>query len=305
MNARMSNDVTAHTASGGFIVVAVLWILGMLSALAGIYAVFVINTAAGFAVHDDRLRAEGLVSAAIELTAYRQLAAPAGAARGRFSFQLGQANVAVEFQSEAARIDLNAAPKALLVGLFVALGARHEDAEIYGDRIIGWRTQANGQDEEAAPYRAARLGYAPRGGKFPHVNELSLVRDLPKGLVERALPFVTVYSGRPQVNVLDAAPEVIAALPEMTPERLNALLSQRQALPGNAEALLRVLGTAQNHVTTEDSKALRITVRATFESGRQASSEVVILIFDQGDLPFAVLSWQDEFLAKSGNAGLR
>ena len=35
-----------------------------------------------------------------------------------FSFRLGQANVAVEFRSEAARIDLNAAPKQLLVGLF-------------------------------------------------------------------------------------------------------------------------------------------------------------------------------------------
>ena len=75
------------------------------------------------------------------------------------------------------------------------------------------------------------------GAKFPHSNELALVRDLPMSLVERALPFVTVYSGRPQINILDAAPEVIAALPGITREDLNAFLAQRQASPENAKTV--------------------------------------------------------------------
>jgi general secretion pathway protein K len=139
-------------ASEGFILVAGLWMLGALSGLVSIYAVYVINTASGFAVHDDRLRAEYLVSAGVELTAFRQLLAQdqPGSTPQHFSFVLGGATVAIDYKSEAARIDLNVAPKSLLVGLFVVLGARNDAAELYADRIISWRTTpANGQDAEA------------------------------------------------------------------------------------------------------------------------------------------------------------
>ena len=119
---------------------------------------------------------------------------------------------------------------------FVTLGARPDDAETYSDRIIGWRTTApKDQDSEASAYRMARLGYQPRGAKFPHTNELSLVRDLPISLVERALPFVTVYNGRPQINILDAAPEVIAALPGMTRDRAECISAAAASFAGNCE----------------------------------------------------------------------
>jgi general secretion pathway protein K len=286
-----------RNAPDGFIVVAVLWILGALSLFVSIYAVYVINSATAFAVYDNHLRAEALVSAAIELTDYQLQTAPAQArpTHGRFSFHLDRADVAVEFRSEAARIDLNAAPKQLLAGLFRVLGARSDDAETYSDRVIGWRTAPSAnQNSEASAYRMARLGYQPRGAKFPHASELSLVRDLPAALVERALPFVTVHSGRPQVSILDAAPEVIAALPGMTGDRLNAFLAQRRASPENAEALRLLLKDAGQYATTEGSNAVRIKVRIAFDDGRKEGSEVVILPFDQGDHPFAVLSWRDE-----------
>jgi general secretion pathway protein K len=102
-----------RTASDGFIVVAVLWILGALSVLVSIYAVYVVNTASAFAAYDNHIKADALVSAALELTAYQQQSASAQSrpTHGSFSFRLGQANVAVEFRSEAARIDLNAASR--------------------------------------------------------------------------------------------------------------------------------------------------------------------------------------------------
>jgi general secretion pathway protein K len=307
MTAPISKITTRRTAPDGFITIAVLWILGALSLFVSIYAAYVINSATAFAVYDDHLRAEALISAAVELTDYQLQTAPAQSrpTHGRFSFHLDQANAAVEFRSEAARIDLNSAPKQLLAGLFRVLGARADDADIYSDRVIGWRTApSTGQDSEASAYRMMRLGYQPRGAKFPHVSELALVRDLPTTLVERALPFVTVYSGRSQVSVLDAAPEVIAALPGMTSDSLNAFLAQRRASPKNAEALLPLLKDTRQYITTEGSKAVRINVRIIFDNGHQESSEVVILTFDEGDQPFAVLSWQGQFnelLADNGS----
>src|SRR4051812_9373375 len=96
-------------AAEGFIIVTVLWILGALSALVSIYAVYTTTTAVAFSEYDDRLRADALFSAALELTAYRQLNVPmlTRPSKGNFGFRLGQANVEVIFRSEAARIDLN------------------------------------------------------------------------------------------------------------------------------------------------------------------------------------------------------
>src|SRR5262249_28597635 len=136
------------------------------------------------------------------------------------------------------------------------------------------------------------VGYQPRGAKFPHCNELTLVRGLPSWLVERALPFVTVYSGRQQINVLDAAPEVIAALPGMTPDRLNEFLLQRQASSENAKQLL--LPEAQQFATLEGGKVFRVAVRITFDNGHTEKAEIVVVLFEDGDQPFAILSWHDK-----------
>ncbi len=282
----------------GFIIVAVLWILGALATLVSIYAIYVANTAVSLSVNDDRLQAEASVSAALELTAYRLTAAGADAqpTQGTFAFRAGRANVAVEFRSEAARIDLNAAPKELLAGLFAALGAPPDNAAYYADRIIGWRTKVGPEDQnnEADAYRTAGLPYPPRQAPFPNVGELWLVLGLPPVLVARALPLVTVFSGRPDINVLDAAPDVVAALPGMTPDRLFAVLNQRGAGPQNAELVLGLLGGAQG-ATAEGSKATRVTVRMGFDNGRRINAEAVILPLEDAGEPFRVLSWRDDF----------
>jgi general secretion pathway protein K len=296
MSASQTTLKPESTDADGFIVIAVLWILGALSVLVSIYAVYVINAASAFPGYDDHLKAEALVSAALELTAYRQQGADAQPrpSHGRFDFRLGQANVEVQYHSEAARIDLNRAPKQLLTGLFVVLGATPDNADVYADRVIGWRTAPHkDRDTKALDYRMARLGYRPRGDVFPHVDELSLVRDLPMALVARALPFITVYSGRPQVDVLDAAPEVIAALPGMTRDILNAFLAQRQATPENIKVLLPLLKDARRYATADGGNTFRVKVQITFDDGHTENVEVVILLFDKGDRPYAVLSWHD------------
>ena len=91
---------------------------------------------------------------------------------------------------------------------------------------------------KAALYRSSGLPYLPRGAPFAHVNELWLVQGLPPALVGRAIPFVTVYSGRPDINVFDAPPELIAALPGMTPLRDGQLFSISVKRPHATKILL-------------------------------------------------------------------
>jgi general secretion pathway protein K len=95
------------------------------------------------------------------------------------------------------------------------------------------------------------------------------------------------------VNVLDAPPEVIAALPGMTPDRVNALLAYRQAAPDNLQVLQPLLGAAQQFSTAEGSRALRVNVRIAFDNGYRSDVEAVILLFEEGSEPYSVLSWND------------
>ena len=175
MKARLAQLLRLRSGRDGFIIVAVLWILAALATLVMIFSVYVINTATAFTVHDERLQAEGLARAALELSAYQASAAPQGQmpARGTFLFRLGNALVNAEFMSETARIDLNSAPKELLSGLFAGLGASRSQADGYADRILGWRSPPpqDNSSNEAANYRTAGMLYGPRGGPFPHAGE--------------------------------------------------------------------------------------------------------------------------------------
>ena len=193
--------------------------------------------------------------------------------------------MAVEFRSEAARIDLNAAPKPLLAGLFVVLGAPPDAAATYADRVIGWRTPVSpGNDGKSSIY--LRAGYQPRGGKFPHVHELALVRGIPAPFIERALAHLTVYSGLAQINVFDAAPEVIAALPGISREQVNAVLTQRGASLEVRRRTLAELGPARQFATADGSKAIRSAIDISFDNGFRTKSEAVILV-DQDYEPFS------------------
>jgi general secretion pathway protein K len=299
----MRHGRPAESPHAGFILVTTLWILAALATLASVAAVYVSQSATALTANDEAIESETLMTAGLELTAYQLSSAGAGrrSTRGSFRFRLARADVAVEFMSEAARINLNAAPKALIAGLFTALGAKAEAAEQYAIRVVAWRSKPkpNVQDDENTLYQAARLGYLPRRGPFNHVDELWLVVGLPPELVERALPFVTVYSGIRDVNVLDAPAEVIAALPDMTPARLNAFLSQRESLPPDPEFVAGALGGKIPGATTSGSDAYRVRMRMAFSNGRQKVSEAVIKLEGAND-PYRVLSWQDDIDPATG-----
>jgi general secretion pathway protein K len=324
---------TRHAQDDGFIIVAVLWIMLALATLALIYATYVVRAAYAIGPSDDRVNAEALFTAALELTAY-QLAAAQSAAQnagpnaaqnagpgtaqnagqnaqkatrpsnGRFNFRLGRAAVTLEFHSENGRVDLNTAPKMLLSNLFVVLGAKPEDADQFADHIIAWRTAPpqNGEsDTEGDAYRLAGRNYLPRRAPFQDVGELWLVVGLPPAWVERALPYITVYSGAPQVNILDAPTFVLAAL-GLDGEQVNNVLAARQTPRVDGQALLASLGAAQSAATVEPGKSVRVTAVIQFDGGMRTSAEIVILLGDDADEPYRVLSWRDDFdqLAPAG-----
>jgi general secretion pathway protein K len=291
----MQLGVTARTGARGFIVVAVLWILAALSALVLIYMTYVTNTAVVVAASADRVQTEALVTAGVELSVLQLTSLTEGKrpTSGTFNARVGASRIFVTFRSEAARVDLNAAPKGLLAGLMTGLGVNPDDAAGYADRIMAWRAPTEGGEDnpENSFYRTSGAPYIPRHAPFPAAEELWLVRGIPPAIVERMLPFVTVFSNLPSINVLDAAPQVLAALPNMTPESLQSILAQRGDPTLDPQSLIGMAGG--EGATLAGAKAYRITVEAELSDGRRNGAEAVILLLESGDEPYRVLSWRN------------
>jgi general secretion pathway protein K len=282
----------------GFILVAVLWILAALAALASTYSIYLGNAAFATQINDDRLRIRNAISTGIELSAYQLLAVPEQARppQGAFTVRLARATIDASFASESARVDLNAAPQNLLEGLFAAVGVDPAQAASFADRVIGWRKKADpvGQNSEVEAYKEAGLDYAPRQAPFQNVLELPLVLGLPPHIVERILPLVTVYSGHPEIDIRVAPPEVLAALPNVTPDQLQKVLGARMQNPDDGDALLKLLGSSQALANDKSNPTARVRMQIRLDNGRTARAEVVILVMQNEDEPFRVLSWRDD-----------
>jgi general secretion pathway protein K len=278
----------------GFALVLVLWILGALSVLATVYASYVAATAAETTDYVEPLKAEAMAQAALELSAWRELATPPQqrAGQGSFAFRLDDAVVTVTYSCENSRIDLNAAAEDLLAGLLVSFGRSPATAKGYARRIVEWRTKiagpANTKNSASSQPAAQTFG-------FQHVAELANIPDLPAQVVKQITPYVTVYSADPKVNALTATPQIIAALPGVTRERLDAFLAARaDASRKNQPIPLDALGPAQDFVTRSVGSTLRVDVRIQFANGHRKSVEAVIKLFSQGSEPFSVLTWLDD-----------
>jgi len=284
----------ASDSQRGFVIVVVLWILLTLSSLAMIFTLYLSASARAMALGDTALQNEALVSAGVELTAYQLILASDDArpAHGSFHFRMDDADVGVTFTSEAARIDLNLASKEVLAAFLAGLGASKDAANEDADRIVGWRTRPapGSTNEEAARYAA--LGYTPRQSLFTHVNELALVAGLPPALVDRALPFVTIFNGSADIDATIAAPEVVAAFAKRSSAGADpfgsAIRPSNDPLAGADPS-----APAKSNLPKAKSPCYRVETTIGFANGRRATSEVVIALGDKRE-PYRVLSWQDD-----------
>jgi general secretion pathway protein K len=106
---------------------------------------------------------------------------------------------------------------------------------------------------------------------------------------------VTVYSGQPEVDAQNAAPEIVASLPNMTPERLGNVLQNRAAPMQLGQSQANRPGANQTLAPSPPAQSFRLHIRMALENGRRVTAETVILVLQDGDEPYRVLSWRDDF----------
>lgn len=278
----------------GSILVAVLFLAGLLGIFAAVAASVMGAAADSSRAFAETIRADEAMRSSIEYVVARTGNA-IQEARGVAVVGVGRNVVNVTVRDETARIDLNRAPAELLAGIFQQAGVGADDAKVFAARILDWRdaddkiTQPGGAERGA--YRAAGRIDGPRNGRFLHVAELSLVLGISPRIAAAVAPYVTVASGREKVNPMLADPPVLRAIPGMTQQRLLDILDQRKRTGMTAQALIARLEPLQDFLTDEAGLAVRFEARVQLSRSSERRYEVVVSVVESDSKPYRILAW--------------
>lgn len=213
--------VLRYSPQHGIALVVVLWLVALLAlmAVSQSAAVRTETLVVGNLVESARARAAAY--AGLQL-AIAELAKPLPARQissdgSVYGLRFDAAQLFISISEESGKVDLNAAPATLLSKLLAATGVEEERRLALVDAIQDWRDRdnlrrLNGAEEEE--YRLAGLAYGPGNAPFQSLEELALVLGVDASLYHALSQFLTIYSGRPDVNLSAASPELQNALAE-------------------------------------------------------------------------------------------
>jgi general secretion pathway protein K len=286
-----------RASQSGIALVLALWMTVLLTAVASGFAFSMRSEALAARNAVSLAQARAAADGAVERTAY-ELMRPRLPDAWTFDGQPhrwvdGNASIVVTAVDEAAKIDINTAPDALVRNLLIVVGGLDDDAAgALVDAIGDWRDpddlrRPNGA--EAPEYRAANLKYVPGNAPFETVGEVARVLGMTSTVFQRIAPLITVYSQQPGINTATAGRDVLLALPNATPETVDAFLEQRtQAL---ANKLPMPQFVAAQGFASGPVPVWRIRAEASLPDGVTFVREAVLRPSSDAERPLIALAW--------------
>lgn len=206
----------------GFALVLVLWILSLLTIMAGSFALTMRREASIIEGIKNNAQAMSVAESGIAMAEMMMLI-PDAAKRWRadssvYQINFTNAKVRIRLLSEAGKIDLNTADEALLQALISQAPIEEGQQAGLVNAIIDWRDDddmVRTDGAEKKEYQDAGLSYQPRNKPFQSIEELQLVLGMNENIYNWLQDLVTVYSGQPTVNLQLASPEVLQVMPDL------------------------------------------------------------------------------------------
>jgi general secretion pathway protein K len=235
----------ASSRQQGVALVLVLWLLSLLTIMAGSFALSMRRQTALIDHMKSTARASAQAEAGIAIAQTMLLAVDqtriwrtdGSIYRIHYPDQESgeEAEIRIRLIAEAGKIDINTASQEVLQSLLAHAPHEGEDEDEKKTKVVGaiidWRDEddlVNIEGAEEKDYHAAGLKYKPRNARFRSIEELQMVLGMTPALYQWLEPLVTIDSGLQQVDVSRAPPEVLQVLPTMDAAGLQSVLTARQ-----------------------------------------------------------------------------
>ena len=293
--------------------VLVLWVISLLTIMAGSFALSMRREASITAGIKNNAQAMAVAESGIAI-AELMLLNPDQNQRWRadgsiYEIISNDAKVRVRLLSEAGKVDLNKADQVLLEALMSSVPSVAEQKSTLVAAILDWRDAddlVHTDGAEKNEYKAAGLSYQPRNKPFQTLEELQLVLGINETLFLQLEPLITIYSGQPTVSVAQAAKEVLQLIPSLDISLIETYMTARMDSAINNLAIPSFpsssgLASANVQPTTLGSaNVLTLISEALLNDNSNAVISVVIKKVDPvavqnitaAQSPFQVLKWQ-------------
>lgn len=189
-------------------------------------------------------------------------------ADGKVVLSIGGARVAVSVDDETGRVDLNAAPPALLEALLLALDVPAPEARRSAESIVGFRTAKPGSSE-----------HEPR---FEVPLDLVRVPGLAPTARQLMMPYVTTFTGKSPTRATQLIPV----------RRALEMLEDGRGTGASSEGSWTSFALAFGARGGKPQRIMRITAVATGASGARFARTAVVVIQPDGVEDYRVLWWQ-------------
>lgn len=297
-------DRSGPRSSRGVALILVMWVVAFMTVLLGSFALMARTENLESRHMFDTTAARYDAIAGVELALF-QMRNPDPMQRwvadGRpYEFPYEGATIHVEITNESGKIDLNVADSPTLMALFQSIGLDLAAAEALSDAIQDWRDadqQVRPHGAEAPQYAAAGLDYAPTNLPFQTVAEVQQVLGMNYEIYKKIEPAITVYSGSRTPNPAYAPYEALMAIPGMTPQLAQQIITTRQATPPGTTGALEGLTLPGGGAIVASGGGLTYSIKskATLQNGTSITFDTTVRMggMSTSGRPYTVLRWRD------------
>lgn len=284
----------------GMALVLVLWVLTLLTIMAGSFALSIRREASVISSVRDSAEASAVARAGV-IIAQKMLLNPdkneRWLANGTvYPVEYAGTEIRIKIVSEQGKINLNKAKKKLLENMIKYFDDEDDRAVKIADAILDWRDTndlVRLHGAETAQYQDENLKYVPRNKPFQSIEELQLVLGVDQELYKNLEPLITIYSKNGNVDKNTASETVLAILEGQTQEQQEKKQKETE-IKDEQDELSTLFDPKKNKLNTTTQGAFTIFSEAKLENGAKSMIKTIIRRMSppiKGKPPFLVSSW--------------
>ena len=290
----------------GIAMVVVLWMVSLLTIMAGSFSLSTQRNTGLVSNAKDRARGLALADAGVNY-ALIMLSLPDPLKRWRsdgtyYTVTFSEGVVGVTIFDESGKIDINSASEQTLrTVLGKMMGGDDMAASSLMDKILDWRDsddmkRLNGA--EAKDYQAEGKAHVPQNKNFQALEELQMVLGMTPALYRKLEPLLTIYTGQDGINPQKASGEALRLLFGLDENTVTEFLNQRRASQPNTPPPPLNVPPGGVRVIGGGDTAYTIYAQSRTDAGPGAGLKVVARrqFSRNNGAPFAFLSWKQQLL---------